>query len=128
MRSHGEVAGQEALPFETPAGPPRVDGVRPAPAGPDRPLVVTLGDELVRARGWPAGTEVVVDPMRRPARGDVVVARERGLLAAGVVDRQFGRSVIRNDRGVSWIGLGAEVVGVVTVVAPALHPAPPAPY
>jgi len=126
MRSHGEVAEQEALPFETPARP-RVDGVRPAPAGPVRPFVVTLGDELAQARGWPAGTEVVVDPTRHPARADVVVASERGVMTAGVVDRQFGRPVIRNDRGVIWIGLGAEVVGVVTEVAPALHPVPPEP-
>ncbi len=81
---------------------------------------MALGGELARARGWPAGTEVLLDPARRPQWADVVVVRERGALVAGVVGRQFGRPVLRNDRGVIWIGLGAEVVGVVEVVAPVL--------
>ncbi|KAA1416915.1 hypothetical protein F0U44_17160 [Nocardioides humilatus] len=120
MRSHGEVAGQESLPFDAPAGSPRPHQDRRVAADPDRPLTIRLGGELVRTRGWLAGTEVVLDPTRRPLRTDVVVAREKGVLVAGVVDRQFGRLVLRNDRGVIWIGLGAEIVGVVEVVAPVL--------
>jgi len=124
MRSHGGAAGQEPLPFVPPTAVPTADGRRRPARSVDAPFI-TLGDELARARGWPAGTEVLVDPTRRPARADVVVVREDGVLVAGLVDQQFGRPVLRNDLGVVWIGLGADVVGVVTVVAPALDEMPP---
>lgn len=83
-----------------------------------------LGEELLEARGWPAGTEALVDPTRRPARADVVVFRERGLLLAGIFHHQFGRPLVHNDRGVTWVGLGAEVIGVVVLVGPALDRMP----
>jgi len=124
MRSHGSPADQEPLPFDVlprvapPQGPRRLRVVA------DRPGVVRLGDELALVRGWPAGTEVNVDPARRPVRGDVLVVREQGALTAGVFDRHFGRPVLRNDRGFSWIGLGAEVVGVVTLVSVPLDEMP----
>ncbi len=124
MRSHGSPADQEPLPF---VAPPRVappQGPRRVRVVADRPGVVRLGDELALVRGWPAGTEVNVDPARRPVREDVLVVREQGALTAGVFDRHFGRPVLRNDRGVSWIGLGAEVVGVVTLVSPPLDEMP----
>jgi len=124
MRSHGSPGDQEPLPF---IAPPRVapsEGPRRVRAVADRPGVVRLGDELAVVRGWPAGTEVIVDPDRRPERGDVLVVREQDALTAGVFDRQFGRPVLRNDRGFSWIGLGAEVVGVVTLVSQPLDEMP----
>lgn len=127
MRSGGLGVGEEPLPFEVQPGPER-------PAGRRRPSravrgsgAVRLGDELSVSRGWQAGTEVVIDRSRRAVRGDVVLFRERGELAAATVDRQFGRMVLRNDRGVSWIGLGADVVGVVVLVGQALCPLPSAP-
>jgi len=107
-------------------GPERPVELPRRPRAADAPVAVRLGDELAVARGWPAGTEVVIDPSRRPVRGDVVLFRERGVLAAAAVDRQFGRPVLRNDRGVSWIGLGADVVGVVILVGQALCPLPSA--
>lgn len=125
MRSGRSGVGEEPLPFELQPGPePPVKQPRP-PRAVGVPVAVRLGDELSVARGWPAGTEVVIDRSKRAVRGDVVLFRERGVLAAATIDRQFGRPVLRNDRGVSWIGLGADVVGVVVLVGQALCQLPP---
>lgn len=120
MRSGRLGVGEEPLPFEVQPGPERPAELPRPPRAVGVPVAVRLGDELSVARGWPAGTEVVIDRSRRAVRGDVVLFRERGVLAAATVDRQFGRQVLRNDRGVSWIGLGADVVGVVVLVGQAL--------
>lgn len=74
-----------------------------------------LGAELATTRGWPAGTEVRIDPSERPGRGDVVLVIEAGRRVAGVYERRFGREVLLSDRGVRWLGPGVEVLGVVTV-------------
>ncbi|WP_154402803.1 hypothetical protein [Nocardioides speluncae] len=127
MRSGRSGVGEEPLPFELEPGPERPAKQPRPPRAVRVPVAVRIGDELAVARGWPAGTEVVIDRSRRAVRGDVVLFRERGVLAAATVDRQFGRPVLRNDRGISWIGLGADVVGVVVLVGQALCQLPPAP-
>ncbi|MFC5730584.1 MULTISPECIES: hypothetical protein [Nocardioides] len=122
MRSkRGVGEGQECLPFDLP--PTRSVGrpdeevhepVRP-PAAPDR-VRLRLRTDALASRGWPAGTELLVEPAgRRPRRGDVVLTREGGRLKVGVFDLQLGRRVLRSDRGSTWLGASAEVVGVVTV-------------
>jgi hypothetical protein len=97
---------------------------RPRSADGDGLVPVRLGAELARGRGWPAGTEVLVDPDRRPQQGDVVVVREGGRVSAGVLERRFGRNVLRNDRGTAWVAPATEVVGVVTQVGAALEGMP----
>ena len=72
-----------------------------------------IGAELAKARGWPAGTEVRIDPHARPGRGDVVLVIEAGRRGAGVYERRFGREVLVSDRGVRWLGPGVEVLGIV---------------
>lgn len=115
---------QECLPFEEPPRAPAPAVRRPAAADPAQASSYRLGAELVTTRGWPAGTEVLVDGGRRPVRGDVVVVRERGRVGVGVFDRRFGRSVLVSDAGVGWIGPATEVLGVATVVGAALDGMP----
>ncbi len=126
MRSTDSRGRQGVLPFAAPDPVPRPRDARRAPDPADQPVVVRLGDELARARSWPAGTEVVVVPIRRPERGDVLVVDERGRRRAGIFDRRFGRPVVCNDHGVAWIGPGSVVVGVVTQVGPPLDGMPSA--
>jgi hypothetical protein len=73
-----------------------------------------------RAGGWPAGTELLLDPRRRLRRGDLAVVREGQRSVFGVYHVRFGRPFLLADREVIWIGPGVEVVGVVTVIAPPL--------
>lgn len=124
------VGGQDPLPF---AAPERSAADRPAPvrrraAGRHdhdaSPPSYRLGAELVVTRGWPAGTEVLVDPGLRPGRGDVVAVREQQRVRVGVFERRFGRSVLVTDQGVGWIGPAAEILGVVTMVGAALEGMP----
>jgi hypothetical protein len=79
-----------------------------------------IGAELSAARGWPAGTEVRIDPEARPGRGDVVLVVAGPRRVAGTFERRFGRSVLVNDRGVTWLGPDVEVLGVVVAAAPPL--------
>ncbi|MCL2541840.1 MAG: hypothetical protein FWE71_05170 [Nocardioidaceae bacterium] len=119
MRSAGDVGiGQEPLPFDPPPAAPV--GVRRRPLAEPLRSSYRLGAELARSRGWPEGTELVVEPGRRPAPGDVVVVREQGAERAGVFQHRFGRPVLVSDRGVGWIGPQIEVLGVATLVAAAL--------
>lgn len=120
------VGGQDPLPF---AAPERSAIDRPVPvrrraALEESPPAYRLGAELVATRGWPAGTEVLVDAALRPARGDVIAVREQQRVRVGVFERRFGRSVLVTDRGVGWIGPAAEILGVVTLVGAALEGMP----
>jgi hypothetical protein len=122
MRSE-PVGEQQCLPFEEPRRE-TARGVRRGAGAAEPPPSYRLGAELVATRGWPAGTEIVVDRRLRPARGDVVAVREHGRVSVGVFDRRFGRSVLLSDRGVAWIGPATEVLGVATVVGAALDGMP----
>jgi hypothetical protein len=102
---------QALLPIEDVAPRSRRPPVR-RPAGPLR-TTFRIGGELARLRGWPAGTEVRIEPGVRPGRGDVVLVIEAGRRGAGVYDRRFGREVLVSDRGVRWLGPGVEVLGIV---------------
>lgn len=117
------VGGQEPLPFTAPERSER-SSVRRRAVAEEPPPSYRLGSELVATRGWPAGTEVMVDPALRPGRGDVVAVREQHRVRVGVFDRRFGRSVLVTDRGVAWIAPTAELLGVVTLVGAALEGMP----
>jgi hypothetical protein len=125
----GVGEGQECLPFDLPPAPSAGESAGEAveqsgdevhepvrrPAEPER-IRLRLRTDALASRGWPAGTELLVEPTgRRPQRGDVILAREGGRLKVGVFDLQLGRRVLRSDRGATWLGASAEVVGVVTV-------------
>lgn len=115
MRSKaGDRAGQGELPLEVAAAPRRTPSARRAA---DRPVRHRLE---AAACGWPAGTELVAEPGRRPERGDAVLVREGGRTLVGTYRVRFGRPFLVADREAVWLGPAADVLGVVTVVAPPL--------
>lgn len=86
-----------------------------------------LRNDAFASRGWPAGTELLVDVRRRPQRGEVALVREGGRLKIGVLERQLGRSALRTDHGTVWLGSTARFVGVVTLVGATLDGMPDLP-
>lgn len=128
MRSGRRAAaeGQECLPLDLPPpepAPPR-PAARKAPAaaaravaGDDEDVRIRLRNDALASHGWPAGTELLVSSERRPRRGEVALVREGGRLKIGVLEVQFGRSVLRTDHGGTLLGAGARMVGVVTVAS-----------
>lgn len=128
MRSETRAASeQEVLPLAlgpTTPGAAVADRTRSASDPADEPRTLRIGDELVGSRGWPSGTEVVVDRSRRPGRGDVVAVRAGDRMTVGIFDRVFGRPVLRTDHGPAWLGPGARLLGVVVVVGAALDGMP----
>lgn len=109
--------GQESLPFDlAPAQPDATVKARRATAAPPvHPGRYRLSNDALTSHGWPSGTELIVEADRRPRRGEVALAREGDRLKIGIFDVQFGRGVLRTDRGVAWLGASARFVGVVTV-------------
>jgi hypothetical protein len=133
QRSSGD--GQQRLPFDllpaepgtaTPARRRSGRSARSRPAGEEAFHYRLRGDELA-SRGWPAGTELLIDRSRRPRRGQVALVSEGGRLKIGVFDVQLGRAALRSDRGSVWIGASARVVGVVTTAGPPLAGMPDLP-
>ncbi|GAA3645900.1 hypothetical protein GCM10022237_01770 [Nocardioides ginsengisoli] len=137
MRSVRRAAeAQEALPLDLPA--PERAARRPTPAPTPTAKGATKdatkddrGDHRIRlrndalaSRGWPAGTELLVSADRRPRRGEVALVREGGRLRIGVLEVQFGRSVLRTDHGATLLGSSARMVGVVTVAGAPLEGMP----
>jgi hypothetical protein len=132
MRSVRRAAeAQEALPLDLPAPEPAAQ--RPAPAPPPAGKAgksdsgdhrIRLRNDALASRGWPAGTELLVSADRRPRRGEVALVREGGRLRIGVLEVQFGRSVLRTDHGATLLGSSARVVGVVTVAGAPLEGMP----
>lgn len=121
MRSGRRVDGvQDYLPFDvlSPAStddhPERVR--RPRDLPPVDRNRFRLRNDALASHGWPAGTELLVDPGRRPRRGQVALVSEGGRLKIGIFDLQLGRGVLRTDRGSVWLGASARFVGVVTLV------------
>lgn len=118
MRSR--TSGDECLPLELPDPAPVARPARRERPAPDRFRHRLDGDRLA-SRGLPAGTEVTVrEGGRRPARGDLVLARAGDQAVVGVYDVRFGRPVLRWDRGGMWLGPAWDVVGVVTAAEPPL--------
>src|SRR3546814_8634992 len=69
--------GQECLPFDPPprtlsASPPE----RPAPVVGEGAIRHRMVDDALASLGWPAGTELVLEPCTTPQRGQVVLARD----------------------------------------------------
>lgn len=130
QRSSGD--GQQRLPFDLlpaesgTAMSARRRSARTRPAAEDRFRYRLRGDDLA-SRGWPAGTELLIDRSRRPRRGQVALVSEGGRLKIGVFDVQLGRAALRSDRGSVWIGASARVVGVVTTAGPPLAGMPDLP-
>lgn len=132
MRSGRRVDGvQDHLPFDVSptAGsddhPERVRRPRALPA--TDPNRFRLRNDALASHGWPAGTELLVDPDQRPRRGQVALVTEGGRLKIGVFDLQLGRGVLRTDRGSVWLGASARFVGVVTLVGAPFEGMPDAP-
>ena len=112
---------QEELPLELEAGVPHSEEVGARPARRARPEVESapryrLRNDALASHGCPSGTEIHVDPQRRPARGDIALVTEGGRLKVGVLEVELGRRVLRTDHGSTWLGAGARYVGVVTLV------------
>lgn len=132
MRSGRRVDGvQDALPLDLASadGPdhPSPSARRPRPPPPTEGNRFRLRNDALASHGWPAGTELLVDPDRRPRRGQVALVTEGGRLKIGVFDLQLGRGVLRTDRGSAWLGASARFVGVVTLVGAPFEGMPAAP-
>jgi hypothetical protein len=133
MRSARASEDQHCLPFEVvPRAPaerrPGARGEGPAsPAAEDAWLRCRLRNDALASRGWPSGTELLIDPDRRPQRGEVALAREGSRLRIGVMDVCRGRVALQTDHGVAWLASTARLVGVVVVASAPLAgmPAPP---
>ncbi|HEY9565848.1 MAG TPA: hypothetical protein VIR30_18940 [Nocardioides sp.] len=72
-------------------------------------------DDALASLGWPAGTELVLEPCTTPQRGQVVLARDGSQERIGIFEVQLGRVALRTDHGSVWIGRASQVVGAVTV-------------
>jgi hypothetical protein len=128
MRSVGPAAVQEALPFDlhpTEERQPRAARPRGSRSRGSAPPRYRLRNDALASRGWPAGTELVVDEGRRPQRGEVALVTEGGRLKIGVFDVQFGRGVLRTDQGSVMLGSTARHVGVVAMASAPLDGMPP---
>ncbi|HWI44330.1 MAG TPA: hypothetical protein VNS81_11985 [Nocardioides sp.] len=133
MRSARASEDQQCLPFEVPPraptarGPEARAGARTTPAAEDAWMRCRLRNDALASRGWPSGTELLIDPDRRPQRGEVALAREGSRLRIGVMDVCRGRVALHNDHGVAWLASTARLVGVVVVASAPLAgmPAPP---
>jgi len=84
-----------------------------------------VGSQALASLGWPAGTELLVEPVSRPRRGQVVLVRESGRLKIGVYDVELGRATLRSDTGSTWLGPTVEYVGVATLAGAPLDGMPP---
>lgn len=137
MRSHRRVAdAQDPLPMDLPAEPQQrrrpqateeiiagqaLADASSSPAGPRRPLLHRMSSDALASRGWPPGTELLIDPERRPQRGDVALVIDRGRRIVGVFGLQLGRLALHTDAGAHWLGPTAEVLGVVVQADAPLH-------
>ncbi|MDT0201677.1 hypothetical protein [Nocardioides sp. AE5] len=113
MRSeHGE---QASLPIhvEPACAPPPRRTATPV----DGALRHRLEDDALASLGWPAGTELLLDPSRRPRRGEVVLAMDGVRRRVGIFEVQLGRAALRTDHGSVWIGRTDRVLGVVRVAS-----------
>ncbi len=129
QRASGE--GQPRLPLDVrptaPAAPSRRRTTRSRAERDGEPLRYRLrGDELA-SRGWPTGTELLIDRGRRPRRGQVALVSEGGRLKIGVFDVQLGRAALRSDRGSAWLGASARIVGVAMLAGAPLAGMPDVP-
>jgi len=119
MRSvrRGAASAQECLPFEVPDPDPAARASPRPSASPGEPgvLRVRLRNDALASYGWPAGTELLVATDRRPRRGEVALVREAGRLRIGVLEVQFGRSVLRTDHGAALVGSASRMIGVATL-------------
>lgn len=128
MRSGSSSVGAQD---ELPLGPlPRAEsGARPVRgrASADEAPRYRLRNDALASRGWPHGTELVVQEGRRPQRGEVALVVEGGRLRIGVFDVRFGRGMLRTDHGSTLLGASARFVGVVTQAGPPLEGMPEVP-
>jgi hypothetical protein len=83
-----------------------------------------VGSDDLASLGYPAGTELVVDPGRLPRRGQLLLVREGGRLKIGVFEVELGRAVLRSDLGSTWLGSSVEFVGVATLAGAPLDGMP----
>lgn len=117
--SRAAVPAEQALPLGVPD-----EGVRPRRARAKRPaaeFVHRLGSDALASFGLPAGTQIIVDTTQRPRRGQILFVRTQGRLRVGVLDVQFGRSVLRSDRGTVWLDPATEIWGVATAADPPIE-------
>lgn len=97
------------LPPERRAGrAPQLDGA-----------VVVDGREFA-SRGWGPGTVLLTQPVRRAARGEMVVVRDGDRVLVGVLGLDVGRRALFTDHGATWLAEGARVTGVVVAAEPPL--------
>lgn len=84
-------------------------------------FVHRLGSDALASLGLPAGTQLIVDTTQKPKRGQILFVRTQGRLKVGVLEVQFGRSVLRSDHGTFWLDPATEIWGVATAADPPLE-------
>jgi hypothetical protein len=115
-----KAATEPVLPFGVPEAPaePARRGRRQAARGTE--FVHRLGSDALASHGLPAGTRLVVDTTQKPRRGQILFVRTQGRLRVGVLEVQFGRSVLRSDHGTFWLDPATEIWGVAVAADPPL--------
>ena len=84
-------------------------------------FVHRLGSDALASLGFPAGTQMIVDTTQKPRRGQILFVRTQGRLKVGVLEVQFGRSVLRSDHGAFWLDPATEVWGVAVAADPPIE-------
>ncbi|WP_370249684.1 hypothetical protein [Nocardioides sp.] len=126
MRSHrGGCADQGVLPFDVAPDPAAAPLPRRRPASralpeAERQVRRRLRSDAFGSRGWPAGTELLIDLDRTPREGELALARDRGRLQIGVLERRLGRWALLSDHGTTWLSNAARYVGTVIEISPPL--------
>lgn len=117
MRSDRRGVQDAELPIELPdPAPERRRAQRWTAVGAPTPgahLLHRLGSDVLASRGWPRGTELLVERGRRPQRGEVALVVDGGRRVVGELGLELGRVALRTDRGWRWLGPQAEYLGVV---------------
>lgn len=80
-----------------------------------------LGSDALASLGFPVGTQMIVDTTRKPRRGQILFVRTQGRLKVGVLEVQFGRSVLRSDHGAFWLDPAIEIWGVAIAADPPIE-------
>lgn len=136
MRSHRDGCAdreveQGVLPFDVAVAAPPPSRRRPRSgedaAGEGRQVRRRLRNDAFASRGWPAGTELLIDLDRWPEEGELALARDRGRLQLGVLERRLGRWALLSDHGTAWLTNAARYVGTVVEISAPLAGMPARP-
>lgn len=120
------LPAEETQPAAQPRRKPAGEGTsrrgrRPTKRSAGAEFAHRLGSDALASLGFPAGTQMIVDTTQKPRRGQILFVRTQGRLKVGVLEVQFGRSVLRSDHGTFWLDPASEIWGVATAADPPIE-------